>query len=63
MVSADLSARDGDGVDLAGLGFINSSGVAALARGRKLARHPGGCAGGWGSRPCRGDMILAESCA
>ena len=29
-------------VDLAGLGFIDSSGVAALARGRKLARHAGG---------------------
>ena len=29
-------------VDLAGLEFIDSSGVAALARGRKLARHAGG---------------------
>jgi anti-sigma B factor antagonist len=29
-------------VDLAGLGFIDSSGVAALARGRKLSRHAGG---------------------
>jgi anti-sigma B factor antagonist len=29
-------------VDLAGLDFIDSSGVAALARGRKLARHAGG---------------------
>lgn len=50
-------------VDLAGLEFIDSSGVAALARGRKLARHAGGCAGGWGSRLCRGDMILAGWCA
>jgi anti-sigma B factor antagonist len=29
-------------VDLAGLEFIDSSGVAALARGRKLARRAGG---------------------
>jgi anti-sigma B factor antagonist len=29
-------------VDLAGLEFIDSSGVAALARGRKHARHAGG---------------------
>ena len=29
-------------VDLAGLDFIDSSGVAALARGRKHARHAGG---------------------
>src|SRR2546430_14854511 len=29
-------------VDLAGLEFIDSSGVAALARGRKQARHAGG---------------------
>jgi anti-sigma B factor antagonist len=29
-------------VDLAGLEFIDSSGVAALARGRKLARYAGG---------------------
>jgi anti-sigma B factor antagonist len=29
-------------VDLAGLQFIDSSGVAALARGRKQARHAGG---------------------
>ena len=29
-------------VDLAGLEFIDSSGVAALARGRKLARDAGG---------------------
>ncbi len=29
-------------VDLAGLEFIDSSGVAALARGRKLARQHGG---------------------
>src|ERR1700726_2807811 len=29
-------------VDLAGLEFIDSSGVAALARGRRLARHAGG---------------------
>jgi len=29
-------------VDLAALEFIDSSGVAALARGRKLARHAGG---------------------
>ena len=29
-------------VDLAGLEFIDSSGVAALARGRQLARHAGG---------------------
>jgi anti-sigma B factor antagonist len=29
-------------VDLAGLEFIDSSGVAALARGRKLARQAGG---------------------
>ena len=29
-------------VDLAGLEFIDSSGVAALARARKLARHAGG---------------------
>jgi anti-sigma B factor antagonist len=29
-------------VDLARLEFIDSSGVAALARGRKLARHAGG---------------------
>ncbi len=29
-------------VDLAGLRFIDSSGVAALARGRNLARHTGG---------------------
>ena len=29
-------------VDLAGLRFIDSSGVAALARGRDLARHAGG---------------------
>lgn len=29
-------------VDLAGLEFIDSSGVAALAQGRKLARHAGG---------------------
>ena len=29
-------------VDPAGLEFIDSSGVAALARGRKLARHAGG---------------------
>jgi anti-sigma B factor antagonist len=29
-------------VDLAALKFIDSSGVAALARGRKLARHAGG---------------------
>jgi len=29
-------------VDLAGLEFIDSSGVAVLARGRKLARHAGG---------------------
>jgi anti-sigma B factor antagonist len=29
-------------VDLAPLEFIDSSGVAALARGRKLARHAGG---------------------
>jgi anti-sigma B factor antagonist len=29
-------------VDLGGLEFIDSSGVAALARGRKLARHAGG---------------------
>ena len=28
-------------VDLAGLEFIDSSGAAALARGRKLARHAG----------------------
>ncbi|HEX8005423.1 MAG TPA: STAS domain-containing protein [Trebonia sp.] len=34
-------------VDLAGLEFIDSSGVAALARGRKLARQAGG------------DMLLA----
>ena len=50
-------------VDLAGLEFIESSGVAALVRGRKLARHAGGCDGGWGSRLYRGDMILAGSCA
>ena len=29
-------------VDLAELEFIDSSGIAALARGRKLARHAGG---------------------
>ena len=29
-------------VDLAGLEFIDSSGVAALARGRRHARHAGG---------------------
>src|SRR5580692_12525363 len=29
-------------VDLAGLEFIDASGVAALSRGRKLARHAGG---------------------
>jgi anti-anti-sigma factor len=29
-------------VDLSGLEFIDSCGVAALARGRKLARHAGG---------------------
>jgi anti-sigma B factor antagonist len=29
-------------VDLAGLDFIDSNGVAALARGRKHARHAGG---------------------
>jgi anti-sigma B factor antagonist len=29
-------------VDLSGLDFIDSSGVAALARGRKHARHAGG---------------------
>jgi anti-sigma B factor antagonist len=29
-------------VDLAGLDFIDSSGIAALARGRKHARHAGG---------------------
>ncbi|HEV2378126.1 MAG TPA: STAS domain-containing protein [Streptosporangiaceae bacterium] len=29
-------------IDLAGLEFIDSSGVAALARGRKHARHAGG---------------------
>ena len=34
-------------IDLAGLEFIDSSGVAALARGRKLARQAGG------------DMLLA----
>ncbi len=50
-------------VDLAGLEFTDPSGVAALAYGRKLARHAGGCASGWGSRLCRGDMILARSCA
>ncbi len=42
-------------VDLAALEFIDSSGVAALAHGRKLARHAGGdlllaAAGAAGSR-------------
>jgi anti-sigma B factor antagonist len=40
---AAVAARDLEIiVDLAGLEFIDSSGVAALARGRKLARHAGG---------------------
>jgi anti-sigma B factor antagonist len=40
---AALAAREPEIiVDLAGLEFIDSSGVAALARGRKLARHAGG---------------------
>lgn len=40
---AVVAARDPEIiVDLAGLEFIDSSGVAALARGRKLARHAGG---------------------
>ena len=38
-----VAARDPEIiVDLAGLEFIDSSGVAALARGRKLARQAGG---------------------
>jgi anti-sigma B factor antagonist len=40
---AELAARSLEIiVDLAGLDFIDSSGVAALARGRKHARHAGG---------------------
>jgi anti-sigma B factor antagonist len=40
---AAIAARDlAIIVDLAGLDFIDSSGVAALARGRKHARHAGG---------------------
>jgi anti-sigma B factor antagonist len=40
---AAVAARDLEIiVDLAGLEFIDSSGVAALARGRKHARHAGG---------------------
>jgi anti-anti-sigma regulatory factor len=35
-------------VDLGGLEFIDYSGVAALARGRKLARHAGDSAGSLG---------------
>ena len=45
MFSVDLSIREGDGhviVVLGGLESIDSSGVAALARGRKLARHAAG---------------------
>jgi anti-anti-sigma factor len=45
MFSVDLSIREGGGhviVVLGGLEFIDSSSVAALARGRKLARHAGG---------------------
>ncbi len=40
---ADVAVREPEIiVDLAGLEFIDSSGVAALARGRKLAQHAGG---------------------
>ena len=39
----EVAARDRDIViDLAGLEFIDSSGVAALARARSLVRHAGG---------------------
>ena len=40
---AAVAAREPEiAVDLAGLEFIDSSGVAALARGRKHTRHAGG---------------------
>jgi hypothetical protein len=39
MFSVDLSTREWIIVDLAALVFIDSSGVAALARGRKRARR------------------------
>lgn len=43
MALAAVAAREPQViVDLAGLKFIDSSGVAALARGRKQARHAGG---------------------
>jgi anti-anti-sigma factor len=46
VVAAELAAvaarEPGMIVDLAGLGFIDSSGVAALARGRRQARLAGG---------------------
>ena len=42
-VAAAVAAREPEIiVDLAGLEFIDCSGVAALARGRKQARHAGG---------------------
>jgi anti-sigma B factor antagonist len=42
-VAAAVAAREPEIiVDLAGLEFIDSSGVAALARGRTQARHAGG---------------------
>lgn len=38
----ELGVADAVSVDLAGLEFIDASGVAGLARGRKLARQAGG---------------------
>jgi anti-sigma B factor antagonist len=41
-LAAVAARKPGIVVDLAGLEFIDSSGVAALARGREHARHAGG---------------------
>jgi anti-sigma B factor antagonist len=41
-LAAVAARKPGIVVDLAGLEFIDSSGVAALARGRRHARHAGG---------------------
>jgi hypothetical protein len=49
VAAAGVVAREPEIIaDLAGPEFIDYSGVAGLARGRKLARHAGDSAGSWG---------------